>query len=801
MPPDPQPIPVRQMLDQDLYNKLPAVAWWVAFVYSFLAVVNMAIPSELQTLVVCICVVIVGIMVLCRYLLRTGRVPVRHIHGFAVLAMGVPLLSEGLIQMALSGDAKDTVGILLLLMGMSYFFLDTRWMLLIIGYALIPWLLMAMRAEWSTEWVNHGVAFVAAVVGSLLIQTTNMKTLSRFYLLQTQELLQRTELQRRAGRLEAAVQIAQNINSTLDLPHMLEYVVQSLVSNYSSDNVCIMLFDEEKGELEYRAGTYHKGWDYRQSIQQGVMGWAMRHQKVVCVNNVAEDPRYIVTPYNPDTRSELTIPLRVRHKRLGVLDVQSSQVNAFHAEEIGYLTLLADQVAIAIGNAMLYQKEQQARQVSEALRQIGQELNSSLDLTKILDLVLGYVLELVHTARVSVILQREEGLQVMAVHGVPPDGHPLPHLVPNRFNSSGAFNILFESKRPLHIPDVSQWPNWQFRDNWPKAYTWLGVPIVEAGQTIGLFSLTRQEVRPFTAEEIDLALLLADQAAVALKNAQLYQKVVTFSEQMEEEVAKRTAEISHAYAELEQLDHAKESYIRILAHELRTPLTGLQNYTQLLARETAANPAPRTQRIVQGLQTGIQRLHQMAEMLNDVMRLDSGTLTLSPVIFAPHELLAEVVEQIQQQLASREQTAVLSPTLADLPSLTADYNLLTKLFHHLLSNAIKYTPNGGRITLHGQRRECPADGRDGVELCVEDTGIGIPPHLLETIFHKFYQTGDIALYSSHTTQFQGGGPGLGLPIAQGIAHAHGGKLWATSPGHDELTLPGSCFHLWLPLER
>ena len=314
-----------------------------------------------------------------------------------------------------------------------------------------------------------------------------------------------------------------------------------------------------------------------------------------------------------------------------------------------------------------------------------------------------------------------------------------------------------------------------------------------------MLSLTRDVVRPFTAEEIDLTLLLADQAAVALQNAQLYQQVVRFSEQMEEEVQNRTAEISHAYAELEQLDHAKDSYIRVLAHELRTPLTGLQNYTQLLVRETIAMPSPRIQRIIQGLQTGIQRLHQMADALNDIMRLDSGTLAMTPVIFSPLELLADVVEQMQPQLTSREQTAVLSPNLANLPQLTADYKLLTKLFLHLLSNAIKYTPNGGTITLHGQRKICPTNGRDGVELCVEDTGVGIPPHLLETIFHKFYQTGDVSLYSSHNTHFQGGGPGLGLSIAKGIAHAHGGQLWATSPGHDEIALPGSRFYLWLPL--
>jgi signal transduction histidine kinase len=118
-------------------------------------------------------------------------------------------------------------------------------------------------------------------------------------------------------------------------------------------------------------------------------------------------------------------------------------------------------------------------------------------------------------------------------------------------------------------------------------------------------------------------------------------------------------------------------------------------------------------------------------------------------------------------------------------------------------NAIKYTPDGGSISILGRQLEVnPADlPRGGVEVVISDTGIGIDPRYQELIFAKFYQTGELSLHSSGKTKFKGGGPGLGLAIAKGIVEAHQGKIWVESPGYDEATCPGSQFHVILPLKQ
>jgi signal transduction histidine kinase len=140
--------------------------------------------------------------------------------------------------------------------------------------------------------------------------------------------------------------------------------------------------------------------------------------------------------------------------------------------------------------------------------------------------------------------------------------------------------------------------------------------------------------------------------------------------------------------------------------------------------------------------------------------------------------------------------------MEDLPLIQGDPEALKKVFYHLISNAIKYTPDGGKIVVSGFLKEHgdPKFPPGGVEIILSDTGIGIDPRFKDLIFTKFYQTGELALHSSGKTKFKGGGPGLGLAIVRGIVEAHGGKVWAESSGYDEENMPGSHFHVVLPAQ-
>jgi signal transduction histidine kinase len=120
----------------------------------------------------------------------------------------------------------------------------------------------------------------------------------------------------------------------------------------------------------------------------------------------------------------------------------------------------------------------------------------------------------------------------------------------------------------------------------------------------------------------------------------------------------------------------------------------------------------------------------------------------------------------------------------------------------LVGNAIKYTPDGGKIRVVGRPL---TNGQHpepiGIEIIISDDGIGIDPEFHELIFTKFYQTGELALHSTSQVNFKGAGPGLGLAIVKGIVEAHQGQVWVESEQHDEKKLPGSDFHVVLPLRQ
>jgi signal transduction histidine kinase len=113
----------------------------------------------------------------------------------------------------------------------------------------------------------------------------------------------------------------------------------------------------------------------------------------------------------------------------------------------------------------------------------------------------------------------------------------------------------------------------------------------------------------------------------------------------------------------------------------------------------------------------------------------------------------------------------------------------------VITNAIKYTPDGGKISVDG--RTLPGF----VEITVTDTGIGIAPENHTRIFEKFGRLGNVSLHSTGKTKFKGGGPGLGLPITKGVIEAHGGAIWVESDGYDEVRCPGSTFHILLPIRK
>ena len=248
---------------------------------------------------------------------------------------------------------------------------------------------------------------------------------------------------------------------------------------------------------------------------------------------------------------------------------------------------------------------------------------------------------------------------------------------------------------------------------------------------------------------------------------------------------------------LRQLDRNKLDFIQVAAHELRTPLTVLKGYVDVLSSFPQVKDNEALNKVLEGISKGSDRMHEVVNTMLDVTRIDTETLETAVAPIPLNRVVDALVDNFRKDAEERNINLVTNHE-GRIPHIHANPGLLQKALQNLILNAIKYTPDGGQITVSTRPVEMDA-GNPGAEIAVKDTGIGLDPEHHELIFDKFYQVGDVALHSSGKTTFKGGGPGLGLALVRGVARAHGGKVWVESPGHDEVNFPGSTFYLQVPV--
>ncbi|MBN2006058.1 MAG: GAF domain-containing protein [Anaerolineae bacterium] len=596
----------------------------------------------------------------------------------------------------------------------------------------------------------------------------------------TFELLQANKaLSQRARQLEANNRIGQQLTTLLDRDALLEQVVRLIRDQFDYYFVGVWLLADEKNGVVLQAAASRvpvngSGPGYRIALESEapVARVARTGDEYLIADTCALVPGRTATHY-PDTCTEFILPLTMGNMILGVLDIQGDQDDVFGYDDRLLLQTLGNQIAITIRNAQLYATEMRRRLLAESLEQAGRELVSSLEISEIPGRILDQLAMVVPYARCSIMLKRGEALYIGAQRGFPDDLHAKQVRIPVT-QDDPALNPMIETRHPVVFDDVLKVEGWRFVEGLEINHSWLGVPLFSQDRLIGMISMTRPAVGAFSQEDALLASAFAAQASVALENARLY------------------GEVNQAYRTLEKLDRTKSNFIEVTAHELRTPLTVIKGYAQLLGAIPLVKDDPQVRPALDGILSGMERMHDIVNSILDVTKIDSNALRVAKRPVKLLKLIERVVSQVAPALQERQLTVTLQD-LEMLPPVPADLDLLSKVFAHLLSNAIKYTPDGGHITIHGWADDTM------VEVVVSDTGIGIDPEHQELIFEKFYQMGEVAFHSSGRTKFKGGGPGLGLAIARGVALAHGGNVWVESEGYDEETCPGSHFHVRLPL--
>lgn len=391
---------------------------------------------------------------------------------------------------------------------------------------------------------------------------------------------------------------------------------------------------------------------------------------------------------------------------------------------------------------------------------VSRDLNSKTNVDALLHHIIREAARLTGSEAASILLLDPHTRQLhfrAASNRVSPAmaGTPVP------LDSSIAGAVL-QANEPMIIHDVSRDERWN--QNVDQAIDFhtrsiLGVPMHDVDRPVGVLEALNKQNGRFTDEDVETLSILADMAGVALERARLIE------------------ELREAYDELNELDQRKTDFIAVASHELRTPLSIILGYISFLREE--ADPEMGEQ-LDQVLEAAVRLRSLIQDMLN-LQYIDTGddTEALSWEMLD----LAKVV----QQMAAQDETAVAKrqSIYTHLPArpvpVRADRDVLQMVIGNLLNNAIKFTPEGGRIDVTVERQ-----GQEAW-LHVQDTGIGIPQDKVERVFKRFYQV-------EHHLRREYEGLGLGLAIARELVQIHHGRIWAESEEGE-----GSVFHVALPL--
>jgi len=268
--------------------------------------------------------------------------------------------------------------------------------------------------------------------------------------------------------------------------------------------------------------------------------------------------------------------------------------------------------------------------------------------------------------------------------------------------------------------------------------------------------------------------------------------------------------------DLARLNKMKDSFLGIASHELKTPLTVIMGYAELILTEAPEKVDPNVLDMVQNIANAAARLDNIVKDMVDVSMIDEKRLELTLDEVDVNRLLEDSRNELRFFLSKRKQQLDLELD-ESIPSIRGDAARLMQLLSNVIGNAIKFTPDGGRITVSTRAKyllrskQTPTldpiqslvnIGKEQhlyVEITVADTGIGIDVDDQLRIFDKFYEVGNIEEHSSGNVAFKSRGAGLGLSIAKGIVEMHGGEIWVESPGYNPDQFSGSTFHIVLPL--
>jgi signal transduction histidine kinase len=530
------------------------------------------------------------------------------------------------------------------------------------------------------------------------------------------------EMEERTQQLAALNEVGSVITSTLDLQAVLNLITSKAVELLQAEAGSLVLVDKDTDELVFKvtAGPGSPNLvGTRLPPGTGVVGAVAEEGKPVIIRDAHSDQRWyrgLDASSTFNTHSIIAVPMVSRGRTIGVIEVLNRRDGIpFDEEDERLLTAFAANAAVSIENARLFTQTDQALAARVAELSMMQRIDRELNATLDYNRVMSLTLE--WALRMT---GTDVGLVAVIVES--DDG-------------VGGLRFLASHGYPEEVPNtVAQ----------------LTVPIRREEQIVGVIALECSQPGRLNQDALEFVVRLADHAAIAIENARLFEQV-------------------------HRANAAKTDFISFVSHELKQPMTSIKGYTDLLVKGAAGELNDAQKSFLDTVLSNADRMNKLVSDLLDISRIESGRMRLEFGDVSIEQVIEDALRTIRRQIEAKHQTLGVNVP-PDLPLVWGDRDRFVQILTNLVSNAHKYTPEGGGIVVSAQwwSDGRHAEGEGEFVLCsVSDTGIGIAPEDRERLFTKYFRADDPAVHSV-------AGTGLGLIITKSLVELHGGEIWVES---------------------